>query len=163
MSDQTWLKGTLDVLKEAVEGGAPGQGTAFLDGTASDGSGNHGLVATLRGLSAAQASDKAPLGLSAAAAHAAHLAYHLEVVVRWENGERGPFDWKGSFQPGVVDETAWKQLQERVQSAYGGLVELTHRDTDWDDQEKDAAGGVAGALAHVAYHLGAIRQLVKLV
>ncbi|MGI8747104.1 MAG: DinB family protein [Deinococcus sp.] len=161
MSDRTWLSGTLKVLKEAVEGGVPGQGTAFLDGTKPDGSGNHGLLATLAGLSAAQASDPTVLGLSAAA-HAAHLAYHMEVVVRWESGERGPFDWKGSFQPGTVDETAWKQLQERVQSTYGSLVELTRRDTDWDDEEKDAAGGVAGALAHVVYHLGAIRQVVKL-
>ncbi len=162
MSDRTWLSGTLEVLKEAVEGGVPGQGTAFLDGTKADGSGNHGLLATLAGLSAAQASDPTVLGLSAAA-HAAHLAYHMEVVVRWENGERGPFDWKASFQPGTVDEPAWTALQRRVESAYGALVELAQRPTDWDDEEKGAAGGVAGALAHVAYHLGAIRQLVKLV
>lgn len=54
MSDPTWLRRTLEVLKEAAEGGTPGRGTAFLDGTRADGSGNHGLLATLGRLSAAQ-------------------------------------------------------------------------------------------------------------
>lgn len=162
MSDQAWLNGTLTVLKEVVEGGTPGQGTAFLDGTNADGSGNHGLLATLGRLSAAQASDPTALELSVVA-HAAHLAYHIEVVVLWENGERGPFDWKGSFMPGTVDDAGWTQLQARVQAAYTALLEVARLKADWDDEEEGAAGGVAGALAHVAYHLGAIRQLVKLV
>ena len=162
MSDQAWLNGTLEVLKEAVEGGTPGQGTAFLDGTKADGSGNHGLTATLAGLTAAQASDPTVLGVSVAA-HASHLAYHMEVVVRWEHGDRGPFDWKASFEPSTVDEASWQAVQARVQAAYSALVDLARQDTDWDDEEKGAAGGVAGALAHVTYHLGAIRQLIKLV
>ncbi|WP_424950190.1 DinB family protein [Deinococcus sp.] len=150
------------MLEEAVEGGAPGKPTTSLDGTQADGSGNHGLIATLDRLTAAQASDPTVLGVSVAA-QAAHLAYHMEVVARWENGERGPFDWKGSFTPGKVDETGWTQLQARVQAAYTGLLEVAQRPTDWDDEENGAAGGVAGALAHVIYHLGAVRQLVKLV
>lgn len=161
MSDQAWLNGTLTVLKEAVEGGTPGQGTAFLDGTNADGSGNHGLLATLERLSAAQASDPTALGVSVAA-HAAHLAFHMEVVVRWEDGERGPFDWKTSFEPRTVDGAGWLTLQARVQAAYIALLEVVHRPTNWDDEEEDAAGGVAGALAHVTYHLGAVRQVVKL-
>ena len=97
------------------------------------------------------------------AAHAAHVAYHMEVVALWENGERGPFDWKGSFTPGKVTEADWPQLQARVQSAYTALLEVAQRPTDWDDEEEGAAGSMAGALAHVAYHLGAIRQVIKLV
>ena len=82
MSDQVWLKGTLEVLREAVEGGQPGKPTSFLDGTGADGSGNNGLVATLANLSAAQASDPTVLGVSVAA-QAAHTAFHMEVIVRW--------------------------------------------------------------------------------
>ncbi|WP_425148337.1 DinB family protein [Deinococcus sp.] len=162
MSDQVWLAGFLGVLKEAVEGGTPGQGTAFLDGTKADGSGNNGLLATLAGLTAAQASDLTALGVSVAA-HAAHSAFHMEVIVRWNAGERGPFDWKGSFAPGTVSESEWQALRARVRSAYDALMHLAQQPTDWDDAEKDAAGGVAGALAHVTYHLGAVRQLIKLV
>ncbi|MFC4452232.1 DinB family protein [Deinococcus sonorensis] len=159
MSDQTWLDGTLAVLKEAVEGGTPGQGTAFLDSTKADGSDNHGLLATLSGLNAAQASDPTALGLSVAA-HAAHVAYHMEVIVRWQAGERGPFDWPGSFQPAVVDDEAWTTLQARVQAAYQGLLTLAGQQAEWD---QDAAGGLVGGLAHVVYHLGAVRQTLKLI
>ncbi|AFZ67881.1 hypothetical protein [Deinococcus peraridilitoris] len=158
MSDQAFVQGWLDVLQEACEGGQPGQGTGFLDGTRADGSGNHGLFATLDALSATQASDPTLLGLSVAA-HAAHTAFHLEVGVRWAQGERGPFDWPGSFEPRTVDEAAWQDVRARVRAAYTGLVSLARRTNDWDE---DAAGGLAAALAHVSYHLGAVRQIVKL-
>jgi hypothetical protein len=39
------------------------------------------------------------------------------------------------------------------------MVGLAQNTSHWDT---DAAGGLAAALAHVAYHLGAIRQIVKL-
>ncbi|AWN22123.1 hypothetical protein DKM44_01765 [Deinococcus irradiatisoli] len=158
MSDQDWRAGLLFVLREAVEGGQPGQGTAFLDGTQADGSGNHGLAATLAGLTAAQASTPTALGLSVAA-HAAHLAYHLEVLRRWEDGERGPFDWPGSFGSGQVAPAEWAALQERVQTAYRAVVEWAGRRGEWNE---DAAGALAGALAHLTYHIGALRQVIKL-
>ena len=151
------MKGWLFVFREAVEGGVPGQGTAFLDGTSADGSGNNGLLATLAAFTAEQASDPSPLGVSVAA-HAAHTAYHMEVLLRWEAGERGPFDWQGSFQPAVVDEAQWAALQARVRTAYEAVTAWARTHTDWTE---DAAGTLAGSLAHVTYHLGAVRQALK--
>ena len=158
---QSAVSGILDILREAALGGHPGQGTAFLDGTKADGSGNHGLLATLDALSAAQASREV-LG-STVAAHAAHTAYHLEVIVRWErDGDRGPFDWKGSFEPAQVDDTGWEAARERLRAAYDALVTFART---WEDRPADGevTGGLSGAVAHVAYHLGAIRQLIKAV
>ncbi|WP_229784648.1 DinB family protein [Deinococcus radiotolerans] len=153
------VSGILGILREAVLGGQPGQGTAFLDGTKADGSGNHGLLATLDALSAAQASQDV-LG-STVAAHAAHTAYHLEVIVRWErDGDRGPFDWKGSFEPTHVDDPAWAAVRARLRAAYEDLVAFART---WEGRpvDGDVTEGLSGAVAHVAYHLGAIRQLVK--
>ena len=158
MSDQAFVTGLLDLLKEACEGGEPGKGTGFLENTKADGSGNAGVFATLDKLTAAQASDPTALGTSIAG-HAAHLAFHLEVSVRWANGDRGPFDWKGSFAPGVVDEPAWAATRARVRTAYAALGTQARGTHDWNE---DAAGGLAAALVHVAYHLGAIRQIQKL-
>ena len=62
MSDQTFRDGILAMLKEACEGGAPGEGTGFLENTNPDGSGNAGLFASLDGLTAAQASAPTALG-----------------------------------------------------------------------------------------------------
>ncbi|MFC4640080.1 DinB family protein [Deinococcus hohokamensis] len=159
MSEQHPIDGLLDILKEAVEGGTPGQGTAFLDGTAADGSGNHGLLATLADLSAAQASQEV-LGATIAG-QARHIAFHMEVIVRWErDGDRGPFDWKGSFQPAQVTEAEWPALQQRVQAAYEGVRAFAQSQKE-QPVTGDMTGGLGGAVAHVAYHLGAIRQLVK--
>ncbi|WP_216329419.1 DinB family protein [Deinococcus aestuarii] len=158
---QNWAEGILDILKEAVEGGTPGQGTAFLDGTKADGSGNHGLLATLEALSAGQASRE--VHGSTIAGHARHTAFHMEVIVRWErDGDRGPFDWKGSFQPGQVSEEEWAALRGRVRGAYHEVVAFA-RTQAAKEADGDATGGLAGAVAHVAYHLGSIRQMAKAV
>ena len=149
--------GLLAVLREACEGGVPGEGTAFLDGTRNGL--NHGLFATLDRLSSAQASKPTVLGQSIAA-HAAHTAYHMEVIVRWEQGERGPFDWAGSFEPRVVDDAQWGVTRARARAAFAALVALIELAPEWNE---DTMTSFVGATAHVAYHLGAIRQAVKLV
>ncbi|MVN89426.1 DinB family protein [Deinococcus sp. HMF7620] len=153
------LDGILDILKEAVEGGQAGKPTAFLDGTKADGSGNHGLLATLDALNAEQASREV-LGTTVAA-HTAHTAYHMEVIVRWErDGDRGPFDWQGSFQPAQVDAAEWDAQRARLRAAYEALLAFTGTQLG-EPVTGDSAGGLTGGVAHVAYHLGAIRQLVK--
>jgi hypothetical protein len=158
---QNWAEGILDILKEAVEGGTPGQGTAFLDGTGADGSGNHGLIATLATLTAAQASRD--VNGATVAGHARHTAFHMEVIVRYErDGDRGPFDWQGSFQPAQADGAEWAEVQARVRKAYEELVAFARTQADLP-ASGDATGGLTGGVAHVAYHLGAIRQLVKAV
>lgn len=156
---QNWLEGILDILQEAVEGGTPGQGTAFLDGTKADGTGNHGLLATLDKLSAAQASRD--VGGTSIAGQARHTAFHMEVIVRWErDGDKGPFDWKGSFLPAEVSDQEWAALRHRVRLAYDELCLFSRTQKD-KAADGDATGGLTGGVAHVAYHLGAIRQMLK--
>ncbi len=157
--DTRFVEGTLAILHEIAEGGQPGEQTFLLDGTAADGSGNHGLLATLSALNPQQASSRGPLGLSVAA-HAAHVAFSVEVLIRWVGGDRGPFDWPDSFRPAEVDAAGWLALQQRLTSAYQELERLARSAADWD---QDAVSGLVAAVAHVAYHLGAIRQAIKLV
>jgi len=158
MNAKPFVDALLSMLKEACEGGAPGKGTAFLENTKADGTGNAGVFATLDSLSAAQASAPTDLGTSVAG-QAAHLAYHLEVNVRWANGDRGPFDWKGSFNPSVVDEKQWEARRARVRDAHRNFVSHVGSVQDWSSDE---AGNLAGAVAHAVYHLGSIRQIQKL-
>lgn len=152
------LDGILDILKEALEGGDPEAGTAFVENTRADGV-RHGLLPTLERLSAPQASRE--IHGASIAGHARHSALHLEVLVRWErDGERGPFDWKGSFLPMQVGAEEWEAVQQRLRAAYGEV--LAYAETL---REKPTDGNLtatfAGAAAHVAYHLGAVRQMVK--
>lgn len=158
MADNVILSGTLGVLREILEGGEPGKGTSVIDGTKADGSGNSGLLATLDRLDATQASRPTALGLSAAA-HAAHAAYYFEVALRWAKGDRSKSDWPGSFEPRAVDDAQWRATRIRLRTGYEAFVAFARSHGEWSE---DDAGSLAGALAHSAYHLGAVRQVVKL-
>ncbi len=158
MGENAIRDGVLAMLREAYEGGRPGEGTGFVETTKPDGSRNGGLFATLDALTAAQASQPTALGTSVAA-HAAHIAFHAEVTLKWLDGERGRFDWPGSFAPAEVDEAGWTATRARVRVAYEALVAYANGLPDWNE---DAAGALAASVAHAAYHLGAIRQIVKL-
>lgn len=155
---QHYLDGILDILQEALEGGKPGEGTAFVENTGKDGVA-HGLLPTLGRLNAAQASRD--LHGASIAGHAQHAAFHLEVAVRWDrDGERGPFDWKGSFYPAQVNEQEWLDVQARLKRAYQEFVEFVRTQKD-QPADGDLSGSVAGVVAHAAYHLGAVRQMAK--
>lgn len=158
--EQHYLDGLLDILREALEGGRPGEGTSFVENTRPGGAA-HGLLPTLSRLSAAQASRD--VHGTSIAGQARHAAFHLEVAVRWDrDGERGPFDWQGSFLPEQVNEQEWLAVQARLQHAYQEFTAFVRTQKD-KPADGDIAGGVAGALAHAAYHLGAVRQMAKAV
>ena len=154
---QVFVDGWLFVLREAFEGGRLGEGTAFLDGTSADGAVNNGLLATLDALTPQQASNANVSGLSVAA-HAAHIAYYLEVSLRQAQGDFSPVDWPGSFEPREIDVAGWAATRQRIQRAYEELVRFARSYTSWT---VEATGGMAAILAHTAYHLGAIRQIAK--
>ncbi len=158
MNSNPYIAGFLDVLRETFDGGTPGKGTAFLDDTNTDGSGNHGLLATLETLSASQASAPTVLG-SSIASQAAHTAFHIEATLKYVRGDRTPNDWPSSFEPRVVNEAQWQALRERVKTAYDNIVQLASSTAELDEA---TAGGMAATLAHAAYHLGAMRQIIKL-
>jgi hypothetical protein len=158
VNDSIFVKGILEMLREAYEGGRPGEGTGFVEVTKKDGTGNGGLFATLDALSAEHASLPTALGLSVAA-HAAHAAFHMEATVRWLNGDRGPNDWPGSFEPRAVDEAGWAATRTRLRASYDALAAYAKGLPSWNE---DVAGAIAGSVAHAAYHLGAIRQVAKL-
>jgi hypothetical protein len=57
----------------------------------------------------------------------------------------------------VVDEPGWADLRSRLRRQFEELVRVI--ETDPPERAEDVAD-VIGAIAHAAYHLGAIRQRV---
>lgn len=110
----------------------------------------YGLLPTLARLSSEQASQD--IHGASIAGHARHAAFHMEVTLRWAAGERGPFDWQGSFLPAAVSTQQWQEVQGRLQAAYTALQQAELSNSD-----------LAASLAHAAYHLGAVRQMMKVV
>jgi hypothetical protein len=141
------------LLSELLEGARPG--AAFiLNG------GDPGLLRSLDLLSAAEASRIPDFGGASIAAHVDHLTYGLSLMNRWSQGEE-PFssaNWSASWDRLTVDDQEWMDRRQRLAAearrwldflATGGKPNLMPIE----------AGGVAGSVAHLAYHLGAMRQI----
>ena len=119
--------------------------------------GDRGLLASLRSLSAAQASAR-PQGRSSIASHVHHLRYGLSLINRWARGEN-PYDdanWGESWRHQQVGDSEWVAL----------VAGLENEIRNWENaltlprpQEASALRETIGSIVHLAYHLGAIRQV----
>jgi hypothetical protein len=135
------------LLREALE--APQvQATYFVDNRP-----GAGLFGAIEGLSAAEASR--PIAGTSIASHVHHVCFALSDSSAWIQGDRSPRDWSESWQVHTVDGAAWEELQQRLRREYEGLLGVIESHAV---SSEDAFGGAIGAIAHTAYHLGAIRQ-----
>ena len=139
----------LTVLGEAVEGPS-GPSTYFIDNRP-----GAGLLGALAGLSAAEAS-RAWAGTTIAA-HVHHLAFGMEVSAAALEGDQGHRDWSESWRVSTVDDAGWARLVEQLRREYARLRGAVESRTASSEQ---AFGEAVGVIAHIAYHLGAIRQKV---
>ena len=120
--------------------------------------GDQGLLASLDRLSAKAASSSHDGGASIAA-HVDHLRYGLSLLNRWGDGTSPPgpaMDWAESWRRNVVSDDAWKTLREELRREAARWAGVLSRPRDLSDVE---AGWIAGSVVHLAYHLGAIRQI----
>ena len=138
----------VELLRETFEGAVPGQGTQYLDHTS-------GIRPTLSALTAEQASKRFD-GRPSIAAHARHMAFHLRATSEWIRGDHSRRDWLASFEPQTVNEAEWKAIQQDLERWRAELVRTLEALSPEQFVEE---GGGLGAVAHLAYHLGAIRQL----
>lgn len=147
------LRGALsDLLAEVVDGAKEGEAW-LLNG------GDPGLLRSLERLSADAASAPAPAGGASVAAHADHLRYGLSLLNRWARGEENPFadaDWSASWRRGTVSDGEWAALRDALRREAGDWREAVRRPRELGRFELT---GMLASVAHLAYHLGAIRQI----
>ena len=137
------------MLREAFEG-PPGPWTYFTD--TSPGS---GLFATIDGLSAAQASHVGGPGRSTIAGHIQHVSSSIALATRGLQGESPARDRSRSWTVSTVNDAEWATVRTRLRDEYHNLLVAVETHATWDE---DALGTAMGAIAHAAYHLGAVRQ-----
>ncbi len=140
------------MLREAFEG-PPGPWTYFTD--TSPGT---GVFATISGLTAAQASTVGGPGHTTIAGHVHHLSASMELSARGLRGESPSRDRSRSWTVSAVDHAEWAALRARLRDEYEKLLLAVGTHAVWDE---DALGVAMGAIAHTAYHLGAIRQRLQ--
>src|SRR5437763_725909 len=114
-----------------------------------------GVFGTLSGLSAADASRKGGPGHTTIAGHVHHLTSSLALSTRGLRGESTSRDRSGSWTVSAVDDAEWAALRARLHDEYATLFVAVETHARWDE---DALAVAIGAIAHTAYHLGAIRQ-----
>jgi hypothetical protein len=145
------LAKTLATLFGELVAGAPASGGYVLN------AGDQGLLASLDRLPAAAASAVTATG-SSIAAHVDHLRYGLSLMNRWSAGE-DPFkdaDWSVSWKKTAVAENEWQTLRAELRLEADRWLDALR--TPRDVQEIDL-NGMIGSIVHLAYHLGAIRQI----
>ena len=137
------------ILREAFEG-PPGPWTYFTDTSAAA-----GVFGTIGGLSAAEASRPAGPSHTTIAGHVNHLCSSLALTTRSIRGGPAARDRSTTWTVTVVDGAQWTELQTRLRREFGALLVTLETHAAWDE---DPLGDAVGAIAHSAYHLGAIRQ-----
>jgi hypothetical protein len=138
------------LLGELVEG-APKEGGYMLN------PGDEGLLRSLEKLPASDASARTPTG-SSIAAHVDHVRYGLSLMNRWAQGEN-PFataDWSASWRQTSVSEREWKERLSGLRAEAARWLAALRQPRDVDEI---GLNGMIGSIAHLAYHLGAIRQI----
>ena len=123
-------------------------------------SGDIGLLRSLDKLSSAAASQSVHGGATIAA-HAQHVRYGLSLMNRWAAEGGNPFadaKWDEAWKTSRVDDAEWKEIRE-------GLRDESQRWLGALGKARDVSAvelsGLVASVGHLAYHLGAIRQIDK--
>jgi len=142
------------LFSELVDGASDFTGAFVLN------SGDVGLLRSLETLSEDDASRSVNDGATIAA-HAQHLRYGLSLMNRWANEGGNPFadaKWDEAWKTVDVDAAEWEDIQS-------GLREEAHRWRQALSSPREVTDveltGMVASIAHLAYHLGAIRQIGK--
>ena len=150
---EDFLKEILYVLRETFEGSPEEQGSAYLDRGV-------GVFATIEKISAETASRSIGENQASIAAHLEHARFYLIALVEFMNGRTEKVDWDKSWLIKTVNESEWNVLKESVKRDYKKTMESFQAIENWND---DNIGEAMAIVAHTAYHLGAIRQILKAV
>jgi hypothetical protein len=139
-------------FSEFVNGVSEGGGAYILN------SGDAGLLGSLGKLSAAEASCSVNGGATIAA-HAQHLQYGLSLMNRWASDGGNPFadaKWDDAWKTSQVNDAQWAEIRAGLRDETGRWLKAlaTPREVP-----VVALNGMMGSIAHLAYHLGAIRQI----
>ena len=99
--------------------------------------------------------------MATVAAHAQHVRYGLSLMNRWASAGGNPFadaTWEEAWKTTSVGDGQWAEIRN-------GLRDETQRWLRALGSPRGIAtvelNGMLGSIAHLAYHLGAIRQIEK--
>ncbi len=148
-------EGAAYLLGECFEGIPPGKsGTWFVEG-------KEGILNGLNEVDAARASIKPTERCSSIAAHAYHILYAMRWANSWHGGPEPEGSWNDSWKKQDVTSQEWEELKAEVKRQYEEYAAWYNANENWS--KEDIVVGSLAIVPHMAFHLGAIQQLVRIV
>ena len=152
-TDLVFQRALSNMLTEIFDG--PPSPEAYLPNP-----GDPGLLPQLDTIEASAASKRPMPGKTTIAAHVDHVHFGLSILNRWAAGDANAWagaDWNASWQRTTVTEDQWRTLRAGLRQEADKWRKVVANRTNWDDL---AAAAALSTVAHTAYHLGAIRQIL---
>ena len=140
------------LFSELVDGANNPNGAFILN------RGDAGLMRSLDKLSAADASRSVNDGATIAA-HAQHVRYGLSLMNRWAAEGGNPFadaTWDEAWKISAVDPPTWAEIRNGLRHEARRWLHALGSPRHVSDIEFT---GMVASIAHLGYHLGAIRQI----
>ena len=88
-----------------------------------------------------------------------HLRYGLDLMNRWADGDPNPFataDWGASWRRRRVSDDEWAALRADLAAGARRWLDVVRQPRALDPMELT---GMVSSVVHLAYHLGAVRQI----
>ena len=141
------------VFSELVDGTSPKGGYVLNTG-------DIGILRSLDKISAGDAS-RAVNGGATIAAHTQHLRYGLSLMNEWAAQGGNPFanaKWDEAWKMSAVNDAQWQEIRDGLRHEAAEWRQVLNTPREMSSVEFT---GLVGSIAHLAYHLGAIRQINK--
>jgi hypothetical protein len=119
----------------------------------------HGIIRTIEQLSAEDASFPITEGGTTIASHTEHVRWSLQLALAFLKGEKPVPNWNESWRIKTVNDSQWKKLQKDLNDVYTAIRAAIEKYDNWSDPRMEK--GTLAMLPHMSYHLGAIRQMVR--
>lgn len=146
------LKNNVDALLDETIGDVKG---IYLDRGTS-------MTESLSSVTAEEASRTTVEGGTTVAGHADHIRFYLRTLNDYMDDKlSGKIDWSRSWLRTKVTDSEWDELRNQLADDLQKTRTRIAGITDWNNDKH--LGGVLAIIAHTAFHLGAIRQMLLVV
>lgn len=143
------------LFRECFEGREPGNNyTWFVEGL-------EGIFYTLDQVDAARASTKPTERCNSIVGHAYHMLFAMRGANAQCGGKAPEGTWEDSWKKQEANEDEWAQLKADLRAEYDSFIRWYAANEDWSPEH--LVMGSLALLPHMAFHLGAINQLVRIV